>query len=67
MIEPCPKSSLSLPIQVHETTLPHLDIIERAILNCLIKQGQAVIISQNNIGQRAAARGSDYYGIAFSA
>jgi hypothetical protein len=32
-------------LQVHDTTVPHLDLIERAILDVLIQQGRAVIIS----------------------
>ena len=31
-------------LQVHETTIPHLDVIEKAILDVLIQQGRAQII-----------------------
>jgi hypothetical protein len=32
-------------ILVHETTLPHLDFIEKIILDELIRQGRATIIN----------------------
>jgi hypothetical protein len=34
-------------LQVHETTIPHLDIIEKAILDELIRQGRAAIVAEN--------------------
>jgi len=32
-------------LQVHETTLPHLDIIEKIILDELVRQGRAIVIT----------------------
>jgi hypothetical protein len=34
-------------LQVHATTLPHLDLVEKIILDELIKQGRAVIINES--------------------
>lgn len=31
-------------LQVHATTLPHLDMIEKIILDELIRQGKAIVI-----------------------
>lgn len=31
-------------LRVHATTLPHLDMIEKIILDDLIKQGKAVVV-----------------------
>ena len=40
-------SELKKPVlQVHTTTLPHLDIIEKAILDCLLQQGRAEIVQE---------------------
>jgi len=33
-------------LQVHATTLPHLDFIEKIILDELVKQGRAVVVEQ---------------------
>ena len=33
-------------LQVHDTTLPHLDFIEKIILDELVRQGRAEIISE---------------------
>ena len=32
-------------LQVHDTTVPHLDFIEKIILDELIKQRRAIIVS----------------------
>lgn len=32
------------PIQIHATTLPHLDFVEKILLDELIKQGRAEVI-----------------------
>jgi len=32
-------------LRVHDTTLPHLDLIEKVILDDLIRQGKAVVIT----------------------
>ena len=37
-------------LQVHDTTLPHLDLIERAILDTLVAQGRAVIVPDASQG-----------------
>ena len=34
-------------IQVHDTTLPHLDFIEKILLDELIRLGKAEIVSEN--------------------
>ena len=34
------------PIQVHSSTLPHLDFVEKIILDSLVKQGRAVVIDE---------------------
>lgn len=34
-------------LQIHTTTLPHLDFIEQAILDVLILQGRACIINDS--------------------
>jgi hypothetical protein len=34
-------------LRIHETTLPHLDVIEKAILDALIKQGRACVITDS--------------------
>jgi hypothetical protein len=39
-------------LQVHSTTLPHLDIIETAILEELLRTGKAIIIDD---GRQAPA------------
>ena len=36
-------------LQVHGTTLPHLDPIETAILDELVRVGRAVIVSEDKI------------------
>jgi hypothetical protein len=33
-------------LQVHDTTLPHLDPIEKVILEKLVQMGRAVIVSE---------------------
>ena len=33
-------------IRVHETTLPHLDLIEKILLDELVRQGKAEIITE---------------------
>ncbi len=33
-------------LRVHDTTLPHLDLIEQVILDELVKTGRAVIVSE---------------------
>ena len=38
------KNEDKLPIKIHKTTLPHLDFIEKILLDELLKQGRAVII-----------------------
>ena len=35
-------------LKVHDTTLPHLDLIEKAILETLVAQGRAVIVSEES-------------------
>jgi len=35
---------------VHQTTLPHLDFIEKVILDELVRQGKAQIINDNAPG-----------------
>jgi hypothetical protein len=34
-------------LQVHDTTLPHLDFVEKIILDELIRQGRAEIVSES--------------------
>lgn len=41
-------------LQVHDTTLPHLDYIEKILLDELVRQGRAVIVSE--IPERPAGR-----------
>jgi hypothetical protein len=36
-----------IPIRVHDTTLPHLDLYEKILLDELLRQGRAVIVSEN--------------------
>jgi hypothetical protein len=31
-------------VLIHQSTLKHLDVIEKAILDCLVRQGRAVIV-----------------------
>jgi hypothetical protein len=31
-------------LEIHETTLPHLDLIEKILLDELVRQGRAVVI-----------------------
>jgi hypothetical protein len=38
-------------LQVHATTLPHLDFIEKIILEELIRQGRAAIIKDSGMVQ----------------
>jgi len=41
-------------IQVHDTTLPHLDFIEKILLDELVRQGRAVVVSE--LPERPAGR-----------
>ncbi len=36
-------------LRVHDTTLPHLDPIEKVILDELVRLGRAVIVSEDQI------------------
>ena len=38
-------------LRVHDTTLPHLDPIEKVILDELVQMGRAVIISEDQIAR----------------
>lgn len=38
-------ADMKKPIQVHATTLPHLDLIEKIIFDELVKQGRAVVVA----------------------
>ena len=39
------QSNKPILLTVHTTTIPHLDIVEKAILDELIRQGRAAIIT----------------------
>lgn len=39
------------PFQVHIATLPHLDFVEKIILDCLVQQGRAVVIDAPTEGK----------------
>lgn len=44
-------ADLKKPIlQVHATTLPHLDFIEKIILDELLRQGRAIVIDATEAG-----------------
>jgi hypothetical protein len=36
-------------LQIHATTLPHLDLIEKIILDELIRQGRAVVVPDTGV------------------
>lgn len=42
-------------LRVHDTTVPHLDFIEKILLDELIRQGRAEIVSENLPYQLAGA------------
>jgi len=44
MLTRSPKNVSPDIIQIHETTLPHLDMVEKILLDMLIEQGKAVVI-----------------------
>jgi hypothetical protein len=36
---------------IHQSTIPHLDIIEKSILDCLIQQGRARIVPDEQVSR----------------
>jgi len=50
-------------LQVHDTTLPHLDFIEKILLDELIRLGKAEIVSENMPVKSAVVGGRDHHGV----
>lgn len=48
--QPTPNTVIN-SVLIHQSTLPHLDVIERAILDCLLQQGRAKIIPDEREAQ----------------
>lgn len=36
-------------LQVHQTTVPHLDFIEKILLDELVRQGRAIVMENNPV------------------